>query len=119
MEPFAKMVAILSVDEVAAYFAAQPRQPSPIKLDPAAVERGRVASAPCVVCHGPNGKGDAGRGIPDITGQPPGYLQLQMVKFKNDTRSPGDMALKALKSLMATIPDATFADLAAYYSSLR
>jgi cytochrome c553 len=119
MEPFAKMVDILGMDEVAAYFAAQPRQPSPIKLDPAAVERGRVASAPCVVCHGPNGKGDAGRGIPDITGQPPGYLQLQMVKFKNDTRNPQDPALKALKSLMATIPDATFADLAAYYSSLR
>jgi len=119
MEPFAKMVTILSVDEVAAYFAAQPRQPTPIKLDPAAVERGRVASAPCVVCHGPNGKGDANRGIPDITGQPPGYLQLQMLKFKADTRSPNDPALKALKTLMATIPETSFGDLAAYYSSLR
>jgi cytochrome c553 len=119
MEPFAKMVTTLGVDEVAAYFAAQPKQPSPIKLDPAAVERGRAASAPCVVCHGPNGKGDPAKGIPDITAQPPGYLQLQMMKFKADTRSPQDPALKALKSLMATIPDATFGDLAAYYSSLR
>jgi cytochrome c553 len=119
MEPFAKMVNVLGVDEVAAYFAAQPKQPSPIKLDPAAVERGRVASAPCVVCHGPNGKGDPARGIPDITGQPPGYLQLQMLKFKSDTRSPSDPPLKALKTLMATIPDSSIGDLAAYCSSLR
>jgi cytochrome c553 len=119
MEPYAKMVDILGVDAVAAYFAAQPRQPSPIKVDPVAVERGRTASAQCVVCHGPNGKGDPSKGIPDITGQPPGYLQVQMLKFKSDTRSPGDPALKALKALMATIPDPTLADLAAYYSSLR
>jgi cytochrome c553 len=119
MEPFAKMVDVLGVDEVANYFAVQPRQPSPITLDPAAVERGRAASTPCVVCHGANGKGDASRGIPDITGQPPGYLGAQMLKFKADTRSPGDPALKALKALMATIPDPTLADLAAYYSSLR
>jgi cytochrome c553 len=119
MEPYAKMVDVLGVDEVASYFASQARQPSPVKLDPAAVERGRAASTPCVVCHGANGKGDASRGIPDITGQPPGYLNAQMVKFKADTRSPGDPALKALKALMATIPDPTLADLAAYYSSLR
>jgi cytochrome c553 len=119
MEPFAKMIDVLGVDEVASYFAAQPRQPSAVRLDPAAVERGRAASTPCVVCHGPNGKGDASKGIPDIAAQPPGYLRVQMLKFKADTRSPGDPALKALKTLMATIPDPTLADLAAYYSSLR
>jgi len=119
MEPFAKMVDVLSVDDVASYFAAQSRQPSAITLDRAAVERGRAASAQCVVCHGQNGKGDASKNIPDISGQPPGYLQAQMLKFKADTRSPGDPALKALKTLMATIADPTLADLAAYYSGLR
>jgi len=119
MEPFAKMVEVLGVDEVASYFAAQPRQASAIRLDPAAVERGRVASAACVVCHGQNGKGDASKGIPDIAGQPPGYLQIQMLKFKADTRSPGDAPLKALKALMTTTSDSTIADLAAYYSNLR
>jgi cytochrome c553 len=72
-----------------------------------------------VVCHGPAGKGDASRGVPDLAGQPPGYLRIQMLKFKADTRSPGDPTLKAAKALMATIPDTTLADLAAYYSSLR
>jgi cytochrome c553 len=119
MEPYAKMVLQLGVDDVAAYFAAQKKQPTPVKVDPAAVARGKAAATQCVVCHGPEGKGDPAKGIPDLTGQPPGYLKNQMLLFKADRRSPGDDALKAVKALMKTIPDEQFADLAAYYSSLR
>jgi cytochrome c553 len=72
-----------------------------------------------VVCHGPEGRGDPAKLIPDLTGQPPGYLRQQMLLFKADRRSPGDEPLKALKALMRTIPDQTLADLAQYYSSLR
>ncbi len=42
-----------------------------------------------------------------------------MLLFKADRRSPGDPALAAVKAMLRTIPDETFADLAAYYSSLR
>jgi hypothetical protein len=42
-----------------------------------------------------------------------------MLLFKLDRRSPGDPALAALKALLKTVPDESFADLAAYYSSLR
>ena len=119
MEPYSKMAIQLGVDDVAAYFAAQAKQPTPIAADPQAVARGRSASQQCVVCHGPAGKGDPSKNVPDLTGQPAGYLQSQMLLFKADRRSPGDEQLKALKALMRTIPDATLADLAAYYSSLR
>ncbi|MDP3768649.1 MAG: c-type cytochrome [Dehalococcoidia bacterium] len=119
MEPYSKMAIHLGVDDVAAYFASQTREPSSIKLDSAAVARGREASTQCVVCHGPEGRGDPAKLIPDLTGQPPGYLRQQMLLFKADRRSPGDPALRALKALMRTIPDEAFADLAAYYSSLR
>ena len=119
MEPYSKMAIQLGVDDVAAYFAAQTRQPTPLAADPQAVARGRSASQQCVVCHGPAGKGDPSKNVPDLTGQPAGYLQSQMLLFKADRRSPGDEQLKALKALMRTIPDATLADLAAYYSSLR
>ncbi len=119
MEPFAKMVKGLGVDEVAAYFAAQARRPPTVRVERAAVERGRAASAQCVVCHGSAGKGDQAKSIPDITGQPPGYLRNQMTLFKLDRRSPGDDTLKALKALFKQIPDEQIADLAAYYSSLR
>jgi cytochrome c553 len=119
MEPYAKQVVQFGVDDVAAYFAAQKRTASPIKLDPAAVERGRAAAVQCTLCHGPSGKGDPSKGVPDLTGQPPGYLRNQMLLFKADRRSPGDAQLKVIKVLMLTIPDEQVADLAAYWSSVR
>src|SRR5919198_3489078 len=119
MEPYAKYVREAGVDDLAAYFASQSRQPTAIKVDAAAVERGRVASEQCVVCHAESGRGDPAKSIPDLRGQPPGYLANQMLLFKADRRSPGDLTLKALKELMKSIPDDAIADLAAYYASLR
>jgi cytochrome c553 len=119
MEPYAKMVLEFGVDDIAAYFGAQKRTASPVKLDPAAVERGRAAAVQCTLCHGVSGKGDPARGVPDLTGQPPGFLRNQMLLFKADRRSPGDAQLKAIKALMLTIPDEQLADLAAYWSSVR
>ena len=119
MEPYAKMVLQFGVDDVAAYFASQKRQPTPIRVDPLAAAQGKAASIQCVICHGAEGKGDPAKLIPDLTGQPPGYLRDQMLLFKADRRSPGDEAIKALKALMREIPDQTVDELAAYYSSLR
>ena len=119
MEPFAKQVKLLGVDEIATFFAAQKREPSPSKPDRAAIERGRAASAPCAACHGPEGQGDAPKLVPAIAGQPVGYIRNQLLLFKADKRSPGDPALTQLKSLLRSIPDETLADIAAYYSSLK
>ena len=119
MEPYAKMGVQLGADDVASYFASQTKIPTPIAADAAAVTRGRAASQPCVICHGPAGKGDAAKGIPDLSGQPAGYLASQIMLFKSDRRSPGDDPLKAMKALMKSVPDDQVGDLAAYYSSLR
>ena len=119
MEPYAKMVLVLGVDDVGRYFADQKREPTPIPAAADAVARGRAVAAQCVICHGPDGKGDPARLIPSLAGQPAGYLRDQMLLFKQDTRNPGDAALAAVKALMRTIPDDTYGDLAAYYSSLR
>ena len=118
MEPFSKMVKALGVDEVAGYFAAQPREASQSKVDRTAIVNGRTASATCAVCHGADGRGDAAKGTPDLTGQPPGYLLNQMKLFKAEKRSPGDATLTSIKVFMKSIDDKTLADLAAYYSSL-
>ena len=119
MEPYAKMVVVLGVDEVARYFGEQKMQPTPVAVDAGAVARGRTAAAQCATCHGPDGKGNAAMQSPSLAGQPPGFLREQMLLFKQDKRNPGDAALKAVKTLMLAIPDETFTDLAAYYSSLR
>jgi cytochrome c553 len=119
MEPYGKMALHFGVDDIAGYFAAQPRQATPINADPAAVQRGRAAAAQCAACHGADGKGDRAKTIPNLAGQPPGYLRNQLLLFKQDQRSPGDADLKAAKQVIQTLPDDTLADLAAYFSSLR
>ncbi len=119
MEPYAKMTLQLGLDDIAQYFAGQKRQATPIKADPNTVSRGKIASLICAVCHGPEGKGDPEKLIPNLRGQPPGYLVNQMFLFKQDKRNPADQTLIALKGLMKLIPEKTFADLAAYYSSLK
>jgi len=119
MEPYAKQIQFLGLDQVAAYFSAQKRLPTLIRVSPDAVAKGKVAAAQCVICHGEDGKGDAARLIPGLAGQPPGYLAQQMLLFKQDTRDPGDPLLAAKKALMRTIPDSQFTELAAFYSSLR
>jgi cytochrome c553 len=119
MEPFAKQVKVLGVDEVAAFFAAQRRLPTATKADRAAVERGRAAVTQCAPCHGPDGRGDLSKMVPPIAGQPSAYLRNQLLLFKADRRSPGDPELTKMKAVLKGIPDATLADVAAYYSSLR
>jgi cytochrome c553 len=119
MEPFAKQVKILGVDEVAAYFAAQRREPTPVEADRGAVERGRAAAAQCAGCHGSEGQGDAAKLGPAIAGQPAAYLRNQLLLFKADKRSPTDEPLKAMKAILKGVSDETLADVAAYYSSLR
>jgi cytochrome c553 len=118
MEPFSKMIKTLGVDEIAAYFSAQPKEASSVSLDRTAIVNGRRAAAQCAACHGDDGKGDQAKGAPDLTGQPPGYLLHQMKLFKAEKRSPGDVNLTKVKELMKALDDATLASLAAYYSSL-
>ena len=119
MEPFAKQVKLLGVDEVAGYFAAQRREPSPIRADRGAVDRGRAAATQCAACHGPEGLGDPAKLVPAIAGQPEVYLRNQLLLFKADKRSPGDAELNKMKAILKSIPDAALGDVAAYYSSLR
>lgn len=67
MEPYAKMVKELGVEDVAGYFAAQKKEATPLAADAAA----------------------------------------------------GDAGLRQLKAVIRPIPEATLADIAAYYSSLK
>ena len=120
MEPYSKYVIQFGIDEMAAYFAEQKRQPTGIKADPKAVARGKAQAGPCIVCHNPQGEGEAEKGIPVLQGQPADYLQAQMIVLKEDKRKLEDATLDELKKkLLKRLGDREIADLAAYYSSLR
>ena len=109
----------LGVADVAAYFAAQKREPWPGRHRRRGGGARQGRRRPVRRCHGADGRGDLAKNIPDLRGQPPGYLENQMRLFKADQRSPGDESLKAAKALMKTIPDNTFADLAAFFATQR
>src|SRR5712691_146513 len=64
MEPYAKQIQFLGVDQIAAFFSSQKREPTPLRVQPEAVARGRAVAAPCVICHGQDGRGDTTRLIP-------------------------------------------------------
>jgi cytochrome c553 len=119
MEPFAKQVKALGVDEVATFFANQPRTPASPRPDRGRIERGRAAAGQCAPCHGSKGQGDPAKLVPQIAGQPSVYLRNQLLLFKADRRSPGDEALVKMKAALRAVPDETLSDLAAYYASLR
>ena len=119
MEPYAKQVTQVGVDDVAAYFGGLKREPTKVAVDAAAASRGRAAAVQCAGCHGQDGQGDRGKLVPALAGQPPGYLKNQMVLFKQDRRSPGDADVKTVKAMMQALSDTTIEDLAAYYASLR
>ena len=57
MEPYAKEVLDLGVDDIAAYFGRQKMEPTPIRVSPAAVERGRAAAAPVRALSRPGWQG--------------------------------------------------------------
>jgi cytochrome c553 len=120
MKPYSKYVLQAGIDDIADYFAVQPKQSPKTKSDPEAIKRGGALAAQCTACHGSGGEGDAFRAIPAINGQTPGYMQAQMEILKEDKRKLEDPALEdAKKKLLKALNSRQIADLAAYYSSLR
>ena len=120
MEPYSKYVMQAGLDEIAAYFAEQKKQPSRVKVDSAVAKRGAALAGQCIVCHNSQGEGDPEKGFPVLRGQPPGYIQGQLLILKEDKRKLEDSALDELKKkLLERLSDREIADLAAYFSSLK
>ena len=121
MEPYSKYVLQFGVDDIAAYFAAQKKQPpARVKADAKALSRGTTLASQCAACHGPKGEGDADRGIPAMHGQPAGYLQAQMALFASDKRKLEDAGLdEAKKRIFKGLSESDLVDLAVYYATLK
>lgn len=74
-------------------------------------ELGRVKSAPCVACHGEDGRGTAPT-FPVLAGQYADYLAHALRQYRSGERDNVLMAPWA-----ANLSDADIADLAAYYAA--
>ena len=113
------MVAALSEDDmknVAAYYESQVSNGGKAAADKVAlgerIYRGGIAEkgvAACTACHGPTGAGISTSGYPAVSGQHSAYVESQLQKFAEGTRSNDpnrmmrDIASKLSKDEMTAV----------------
>ena len=73
----------------------------------------RVADATCTGCHGANGISSV-KGIPNLAGQRPVYLYLELKAYQSGARAVGNMT-----NVTKPLSDQALVQLAAYYASLE
>ena len=74
---------------------------------------GQTKSAACAACHGADGRGTTPL-FPNLNGQKPDYLMVQLKAFRDGRRTDPTMAPMAM-----ALSDQDIADLAVYYSGLK
>lgn len=77
---------------------------------------GKEKAAPCMACHGLDGKGTAPI-YPNLAGQQPAYLEGALHAYKNGDRSAGQAGI--MNAYTSDLSDQDIADLAAYYSAQK
>lgn len=122
MEPIAAGLSTAAIRGLAAYYSSLPAPAaSPRGRDPA-IERGRAiagGAAPgrrvpsCLECHGPGGK----PAYPSLSGQPAGYLRLQLELFK-DGRRGGSSYAHLMEPVVARLTPGQIEDAALFFESL-
>ncbi|MDX1488181.1 MAG: c-type cytochrome, partial [Acidiferrobacterales bacterium] len=101
--------------QVAAYYAS--REPATVsaakaeeKVERDPIAEGKAAAAACAGCHGADGNASI-PGVPNLTGQHPQYLVAAMKAYKSGGRTDVTM-----KSLVASLSDASVEKIALYYA---
>lgn len=103
MSPMAAKLSNADMNDLAAYYAAQPAPATQHKTALANVEKGRQLSVQnnCVACHAANLMGQ--QHIPRLAGQHKDYLRAQLASFKASTR--GEMDGVMTSAAQALTPD--------------
>jgi cytochrome c553 len=73
----------------------------------------RIADATCAGCHGANGIASM-KGVPNLAGQRPVYLYLELKAYQSGVRAVGNMT-----NVTKPLSDQALVQLAAYYASLE
>lgn len=84
-------------------------------------EAGKALYATCSACHGAEGAGNAALNSPALAGQKAGYLERQLMHFKDGIRGadPGDTLGMQMRGMAATLADeAAVTNVVAYIGSL-
>ena len=115
MQPLLKDLSPADLQDLAAYFAAQPLADNGFKADPAKVARGKAKAAEtlCTMCHLGEFKGQ--NEVPRVAGQQHDYVAAQLRAFRSGTRT-NDAG--TMSSVSKTLKDEDIEDLAHYLASL-
>lgn len=113
------------MQDLAAYFAAQPATPGVASKDAVAVaekiyragiaDRGVPA---CGACHGPKGAGNPAAGYPHVGGQHAEYTALQLNGYRAGERKAGANG-QMMAEIAAKLTDEEVAALASYLNGLQ
>jgi len=87
--------------------------PAPVAGGPGDAANGQTKSAACAACHGADGRGTTPL-FPNLNGQKPEYLAVQLKAFRDGKRTDPTMAPMAM-----ALTDQDIADLAAFYGGLK
>lgn len=73
----------------------------------------------CMACHGPDGRGMAGAGFPQLAGQWTDYVALKLKDWKSGTTWGDDANAKVMPTIAQKLSDADIAALASYVEGLH
>ena len=73
----------------------------------------------CMACHGPDGRGMAGAGYPQVAGQWTDYIQAKLKDFKAGTSWGEDNNAKIMPEIAKHLGDGDIAALASYVEGLH
>lgn len=90
-----------------------PAATAPATAGPGDATAGQTKSAACAACHGADGRGTTPL-FPNLNGQKPDYLAVQLKAFRDGKRTDPTMAPMAMP-----LTDQDIADLAAFYGGLK
>ena len=125
MSPMAMILTDQDMEDLAAYFSSQTRQPtdetepSKLKLGQNIYRAGITSKGvpSCAGCHGPSGHGIAGAAFPMIGGQHATYAALQLRNYKSGARTTDPNSM--MRTITSRLTDEEIDAVASYLQGLR
>lgn len=123
---FASALSPQDMHDIGAFFATKTALPG--VADEKLVERGqalyrggdaKLGVPACMACHGPDGRGMAGSGFPQLGGQWTDYVSAKLHDWKNGTSWGDDATAKIMPTVVQNLNDADITALASYIEGLH
>jgi cytochrome c553 len=122
MAPIVANLSDQDMEDLAAYFAAQPRtlynsKPEDVKKGEGLYRGGDMERKipACIACHGPQGLGVNGAAFPALSGQHPEYTVASLLAYQNGSRKLAPI----METIVTRMNKADMEDVAKYVSVLH